>query len=228
MDEIEKILSEGEKETPVPPSGEKSPEDIKNEESAELEKQLENRRKAIDEAKAELRRLRSEIKVAKPEPEVIPKIDFEDPNSKAWDGHIRSSVDPLRQELEREKEENRSLALDEFITDFPDLAKTPDKVKILVESYDRLSKGKITEKNVGVIKQYLRKAYNAEFGDEEERRANEERIKKARAESSYSSPAITRGATSYPTQRQAEPHISEDERRILERWDSTLGKMGIK
>ena len=99
MDELEALLAEGDK-TPTPAS-EETQENKKDEEVLKKEQQLANLQKAIAEANTQLKDLRKP-KTQAQEDEEIPKIDMDDPSSKAWNKHINSQVNPLQEELEKE------------------------------------------------------------------------------------------------------------------------------
>ena len=115
MEELDKILSEDETAKAEEEAQKKALEEAakaKSEEEKKLDSEvlkkqelLANVNKAYDEAKAELKKIREAKKVEKPAEEEIPKIDFTDPSSKAWDKHIKENVTPLQEELEKEKDE---------------------------------------------------------------------------------------------------------------------------
>ena len=163
MDEDKKV-GEGEQTPPQP-----SPEEIKEqEELTKKNEQLANVQKAIDDANAELRKVRSQKKQivaeTKPEEQEL-KIDLEDPSAKAWDKHIRQQITPVETELEQEKEEIRSYALREFLADKPSLASKPEKLKELIQEYEALSVGRISGKTKEGVLLYLNKAYASVFHD---------------------------------------------------------------
>jgi len=54
------------------------------------------------------------------------------------------------------------------------------------------------------------------FGAEMERKVN-----KAKADTAFSYPAISRGSTSYPSQKEATEHLSEDDKEVLSKWGMT-------
>lgn len=236
-DELEKLLAEEEKETPAPvsePVKVQEPETTKEDEEA-LKKQehLANLTKALSEATAELNRIREEKRKVKLTPEQleeddIPKIDMDDPSARAWNKHINQRIDPVQKELEKEKEEIRSFALQEFMTDKPALAKNPEKVKELVSVYERIRTA--TERTKEGVLLDLRKAYAAVFHEELLQAARMERVEKARADTFFSDIAVSKGATAY--QKKTEAKVSEpkteEEREIAHRWDKTLSGIGIK
>ena len=236
-DELEKLLlAEDEKETPAPPSEEtQKAEQTKKEDEEVLKKQehLANLNKALSEATAELNRIRGEKRKAKLTPEQleeedIPKIDMDDPSAKAWNRQINQRVSPVEKELEKEKEEIRSFALQEFMADKPSLAKSPEKVKELVAMYERIRTASERTKE-GVLLD-LRKAYAAVFHEELLQAARHDRISQAKADSIFSDIAVSKGATAYQNKsipKDSEPK-TEEERETANRWDRSLEGMGVK
>lgn len=240
MDELEKLLAEEEKETPASSSEEPQKEPQKAEETAKedeevLKKQehLANLNKAVSEANAQLKSIREETRKAKLTPEQladedIPKIDMEDPSAKAWNRHINQRVEPVQKELEKEKEEIRSFALQEFMSDKPSLAKSPEKVKELVATYERIRTA--TERTKEGVLLDLRKAYAAVFHEELLQAARQERVSQAKADSIFSDIAVSKGATAYQNKtipKPSEPK-TEEEREIARQWDKSLENIGIK
>lgn len=225
MTELEKIIGT-EKETPKEPSAEvtqtQAPE--KTEEETKKEEHLANLNKAIAESTENLRKLRTEVKTARPitTEEELPVIDLEDPSAKAWDKRIRESVSPVQAELEMEKEEVRTSALRDFLSDRPALARNPEKLKQLVSEYEVLSKGKISEKTKEGVLLYLDKAYASTFHEEILNAAREGRVNGAKAESAFSDIAVDRGTTSYRNQQDvSKRQLTQEERDILARWGQT-------
>ena len=220
MDELEKLLGE-EKETPASSEGQepekeptKSPEEIKKEE------QLFNLNKAIAQANEELRKKRKEVKEPVIEEE-IPRIDMTDPSAKAWDKHMNEKVNPLSAENEKEKEEVRNYALQQFLSDKPALAKNTEMLKKVMETYKVLAEDKISGKTVEGVLTYLEKAYVAENHEAILAQQRRERISRAQADAIYSDPAVSRGATAYSSERGATPNLSEDDKSILAKWGMT-------
>ena len=107
--ELEKLLADEDKTSAQAledKSKTKSPEEDKAELALKEEERLANIRKAIAEANAELKTIRTATKKEKSgieAEEELPKIDFNDSGSKAWDKHIKDTVNPLQAELEKEK-----------------------------------------------------------------------------------------------------------------------------
>jgi len=208
------------KETEIAPSEETHKEPTKSEEELKKEEQLTNINKAIAEANEKLRKTRQALK--KPEvddEEEIPRIDMNDPSAKAWDKHINERVNPLNTENEKEKEEIRNYALSQFLDDKPELAKDPEKMGKLMETYAVLKEGKISEKTVEGVLTYLEKAYAAEYSTDILTR--QRRIARAQADAIYSDPAVSRGATSYSSERQTMPTYDSEAQAILAKWGMT-------
>jgi hypothetical protein len=196
-----------------------------DEEAQKKAEHLANLQKAIDLANEELKTVRKGIKEVKtqnqPGQEELPQIDKEDPNSKAWLNEIDGKVSPVQQELEQEKQEIRSFALREFLTDKPLLAKDSEKVKQLISTYESLSKGKISEKTKEGVLLYLDKAYAAENHDELLAVAGQKRVDKAKADIAFSDIAISRGAGGYPSQPETDINLSADDLAVLAKWGVT-------
>lgn len=219
-EDIEKIIGDEEPTSPQP-----SPEEqkAKDEELEKKNQQLANVQKAIDQANAELRSIREAKRTAqtKPKEEDEVTIDFTDPSSKAWDKHIQEHVAPVSKELEREKEEIRTFALQEFLQDKPALAASPEKVKELIVEFEALSNGRISGKTKEGVMIYLKKAYASVFHEQLLEEASSERVEKAKLDSAFSDIAISKGATSYGAQKEHSPSLSEDDRAILAKWGMT-------
>ena len=218
MDEV-KV---GEEKT-TPETSEKTPEELSQEkiESDDLrkrEEQLANVNKAIAEANEELRKVREAKRSAKKDDissEEL-KIDLDDPNSKAWDKHIKEKVEPVALELEKEKEEIRTFALQEFLSDKPSLASNPEKIKEVVGVYEKIRTASERTKE-GVVLD-LRKAYAAVFHEQLTEQANKERVDKAKADAAFSDVAINKGSTSYSIPKEANPKLSDDDKAVLAKW----------
>ena len=238
MDDLEKLIAEDEKETPTPPSEPEKVQKVEetkkeDEEVLKKQEQLANLIKAVSEANAELKSIRDEKRKLKLTPEQleeedIPKIDMEDPSARAWNRHIEQKVSPVQKELEKEKEEIRSFALQEFMADKPSLAKSPDKVKELVAIYEKIRTASERTKE-GVLLD-LKKAYAAVFHEEFLQAARQGRVDKAKADSIFSDIAVSKGATAYQnktTLKPSEPK-TEEEQEIVNKWDRTLEGIGIK
>ncbi len=227
MDDIEKIIGD-EKETQAPPSGPTGPQEPVKPEVDELvkkkEEHLANINKAITEGNEELRKLRELKKQQKPSQppagtEQLPEIDFNDPAAKAWGKHIRDELSPVQAELEGEKREIRTFALQQFLADKPSLAKSPEKVKELVGVYDRLRTA--TERTVEGVLLDLNRAYAAINADELLAAARGQRMEKAAADSALADIAVSRGASSYQSPKKPKEVLSEDDKRQLSKWGMT-------
>ena len=202
MDELEKLVSGGEDTTSSGESKTNTPdEQAKSDEITKEAETLENLRRAKAEALEELKTIRKQAKEAKastPEEEVLPKIDFESPDARAWDRHIRGSVDPLSVQLEKEKEEVVGLALNEFLSDKPELAANAEKRKEFIDTYQALATARgITERNKDVVTSVLESAYGSiaykETLDQQRRLA----VSRAKAEAAYNEVATDSGSTTY-------------------------------
>lgn len=125
--------------------------------------------------------------------------------------------------MDKEKDEVRSYALREFLTDKPALAKSPEKVKELIAEYEVLSKGKISEKTKEGVMLYLDKAYASVFHADLLRAARSQRIEQAQADILFSDIAVSKGATAYSSPKEISPEkLSAEEREIVGKWDKSL------
>lgn len=188
----------------------------KDEEVARKEEQLANLNRAIAEANDQLRTARK-AKKQDPEEEELPVIDEKDPSVRAWSKRINETVDPMRSELEKEKEEIQTFALQEFLGDKPALAKNPEKVKELISTFQKIrtSTGRTKE---GILLD-LKKAYAAVFHDQLITAARQSRIEKAEQDILLSDIAVSRGATSYSTPAPKKVPLSADDQKIIDRWE---------
>lgn len=216
MDELDKLLSGDESGDSAQPSEvvesqlqERTPEVLS------AEQKLANLNKAIAEAQSKLKTIRTARKQPVEEDEV-PKIDFEDPTSKAWDKHIRENVNPLQVELEQEREEVRSFALKEFLLDKPNLARNPEKLKELMETYERLHTA--TERNKEGVLRDLQKAYAATYHEELFNSARNQRVEQAEQDMLYSDPGVSRGATAYSGPKESTTRLTREQMDILAKW----------
>lgn len=224
MDELEKIIGSPEKETPPEPSEPKGSPEEKPEvdEVQKKEEHLANVNKAIFEANEELKKLRAAKKAEKaslPETEdELPKIDLTDPSAKAWVKHIGEQVGPLQAELDGERREIRTFALQQFLADKPALSKNPEQVKELVGLYEKIRTA--TERTTEGVLLDLQKAYAALNADELIAAARGQRADKAKAESAFSDIAVSRGASSYqsPKKPNYAAALSEDDKLQLAKW----------
>ena len=224
MDE-KKVGEEIETSTPPlveePPKEEKTEEEILAEETKLKEEHLFNVNKAIDDANEILRTKRREIKDIKKvdDEEILPEIDDTDPSAKAWNKRIKEEVNPVRESLEQEKKEVRSYALREFLADKPLLAKDQTKMNALMDTYERLSQGKISEKTKEGVLIYLEKAYASENQEDLLAAAGQKRIERAMVDTALSAPGVTRGFTaSTPTEADKIPHYTKEDEAIVMKW----------
>jgi len=219
MDDLEKLLAEGEsKPQPALDPETKKVEDQakKDEEVARKEEQLANLNKAIREANDILKKSRKALNNQPEEEEELPKINLDDPSARAWDKHFNEKVRPMQSELDKEKEEIRTFAFQEFLVDKPSLAKNPDKVKELITIYERIKTASERTKE-GVLLD-LKKAYAAVFHEQLILAARQSRLEKAESDILMSDIAVSRGATAYPEKKETLSPLSEEDRDILRRW----------
>lgn len=226
-DELKALL--GEEAVPAPPAEEAKPAEVAPappEEDPQVkakEEQLANLNKAIVEEQERLRKVRKDRKAAKPvdpEEEELPQINFEDPSAKAWDKRIREAAAPANQELEKAKEERRLFALRQFLQDKPSLSKSPEKLKAMMETYDRLKTS--TELTSEGILMDLEKAYAAEHSEELISAARNARIDGARNDAIMSDIGVSRGSSTYSNEKEVQPvRLNEEEKQILARWGMT-------
>lgn len=214
--ELEKLLDGDEKETQKPAS--KTDEEIKSETVRKEEERLANLQKAIAEANAELKSTRKAAKEKGVviEEEELPKIDLTDPSSQAWDKHFSDKVDPLKVEMDKEKEEIRTFALQEFLADKPNISNDPEKLKKIMAMYEKVRTA--SERTVVGVIADLKKAYAAEYADEIIGARRDERIDEARADAIFSDIAVSRGSSSIPTERERTPHLTREDELILAKW----------
>lgn len=179
--------------------------------------------KAKAEALAEISRLRKEKQALKKgkvdEEEELPEINFKDPSAKAWDKHIQGAIQPALSESEKEKAEILETEVQKFLTEKPALAKNPEKVKELMETFESLSSGKITGKVPAKVQEYLVKAYGAITYQEREIADEQARIKQAELDAEFSASAISKGATGYQSPKTTKRKYSEEEKLILAQWE---------
>jgi hypothetical protein len=226
-EELKALL--GEDAEPAPPAEEAKPAEAAPaapEEDPQVkakEEQLANLNKAIAEEQERLRKVRKDRKAVKPvdpEEEELPQINFEDPSAKAWDKRIREATAPANQELERAKEERRLFALRQFLNDKPSLSKSPEKLKAMMETYDRLKTS--TELTSEGILMDLEKAYAAEHSEELISAARNARIDGARQDAIMSDIGVSRGSSTYSNEKEVQPiRLNDEEKAILARWGMT-------
>lgn len=218
-EDLDKILAD---KKGSPASGGKTPEELKAEEIKRKEEHLANLNKAIVEANENLKKARA---AAKPTPaqnadeENLPQIDFSDPSSKAWEKHVNGKVNPIQDELNKEKEEVRTFALKEFLKDKPKLASDPDAIKRVMQTYDKIRTS--SERTREGVLLDLDKAYAAEFHNDILQGRREGRIAEAQGDAIFSDPAVSRGDNSFRTERERTPHLSKDDEIILAKWGLT-------
>lgn len=186
------------------------------------EEQKANLDRAIAEANETLRQRREAAKKAKQgivEEEILPQIDDNDPGSKAWSKRISDTVAPALSQLEKQKDEVRSFALRRFLSDKPALAKSPEKLKELMSTYDRIKTA--TEQTQEGVLLDLGKAYGATFSDELIEAARNRRIDSAKEDMIASDIAIDRGSTTETSTPPAKRQLSAEERKIVEQWEAS-------
>lgn len=192
--------------------------------ASEAEK-LANIKIAVASEEARLREIRKKQKLAKlgvevNEEEELPQIDRKDPSAKAWMKEIDNATLPAKQELEKAKEERRLFTLRKFLGDKPALAKNPEKLKAMMETYERINTS--TELTEEGIMMNLEKAYAAEHYDELINKGRQERIEKAKNDAIFSDPAVSRGSTTYSNDKsKKQREYSDDEKQILAKWGMT-------
>lgn len=214
----DKPKEEPKKEEPKKESLEESPE------AKQKAEHLANLRKAVEDEEARLKEIRKNQKKARlgieiDEEETLPKIDLNDPSSKAWDKHFDKKNAPIQEELEKAKEERRLFTLRQFLSDKPALAKNPEKVKAMMQTYDRLKSS--TELTSEGILMDLERAYAAEHSEELVNLARQTRVENAKNDMILSDPAVTKDSTAY-SKEQPKPRVySDEEKAILARWGTT-------
>lgn len=174
--------------------------------------------KAILEAEEQLKTKRKAKQDIPPE-EVELEIDMNDPGAKAWDKHIKKNVQPLAENLEKEKAEVRQFALKEFLQDKPALANNPEKVKELVDLYDRIKIA--SERNKEGVLLDLNKAFAAIYHEQLINAAKAGKFEKVKEMELFSNPAVDKGATSYVDEKEKMPNLSKEDREILAKWGMT-------
>lgn len=198
----------------------KTSEELKAEETKKAEEHLANIKKAIAEANEDLKKKRAAAKGdGKTAEDDLPKIDDEDPSTKAWDKRFGDRVDPLKRELDQEKEEIRTFALSKFLTDKPNLAKNPEALKKVMETYEKIRTS--SERTQEGVLLDLGRAYAAEFHSDILKRAAEGRLEEAQGDAIFSDPAVSRGDNSFRREREDVPHLTKDDELILAKWGLT-------
>lgn len=199
----------------------KTPEELKAEETKKAEEHLANIKKAIAEANDELKKKRAAAKDdgKGAADEDLPKIDDTDPSTKAWDKRFGDRVDPLKRELDQEKEEIRTFALREFLKDKPNLAKDVEALKRVMQTYDKIKTSSERTKE-GVLND-LDRAYAAEYHQDILQNRREGRIAEAQGDAIFSDPAVSRGDNSFRKEREDVPHLDKEDELILAKWGLT-------
>ncbi len=209
-------------ETVVPPKVEPTPQE-ENPEVKQKAEHLANINIAIAEETEKLRKVRENQRRAKlgldPLEDELPQIDLKDPSSKAWNKRIEDATAPANRELEKAKEERRLFTLRQFLSDKPALAKNPEKIKAMMETYDRLKTS--TELTSEGITMDLEKAYAAEHSEELVNLARQGRVETARNDAILADPAVTKDSTSYSKEQPKQRTYSEEEKSILIKWGMT-------
>lgn len=218
LEEKKEIKLEVKTEVKPPVSPEESPE------AKAKAEHLANLNKAVEAETERLRKIREDQKRAKlglpPEEDELPVIDKKDPSSKAWMKEIAEASRPAQQELEKAKDERRAYTLRQFLSDKPSLAKNPEKIKAMMETYDRLKTS--TELTNEGIMMDLEKAYAAEFHDELISAARQSRVEGAMNDALFSDIAVSRGSTTHSNSKTSTPKVySEDEKAVLAKWGMT-------
>ena len=226
MDDLEKIIGVEEKETPAtssePSETTGSAEKPEVDELRKKEEHLANVNKAIAQANEELRKLRTAKKTVRLQSqegeEELPKIDLEDPSAKAWDKRIQDTVNPVQAELDSEKREIRTFALQQFLADKPALSRDPNKVSELVGLYEKIRTA--TERTTEGVLMDLQRAYAALNADELIAAARGQRFEKVKADSAFSDIAVSRGASSYqsPKKPNFAANLTDEDKLQLVKW----------
>jgi hypothetical protein len=221
MEELDKILSQdetarAEEETQKKALEAKAEEEKKQDDPVQKkQEQLKNLETAISQANEELRKLRESKKEVKEEE--IPKIDDNDPSSKAWTKRINETVAPVKTELDQEKSEIFNFSIKKFLTDKLALAGDGEKLKEFIGVYEKIkSNSGRTQEGVTLD---LEKAFAATYAEELISQARESEVWKAEGNAMFSEPAISRGSTSYfqekPDYNSALKGITEDDKQHI-------------
>lgn len=226
MDDIDKVINgEKEKETPAQPT-----ESEKTQEQKTEEEEIEKRKQQIvdlDAAKgsleAEVQRLRTEKRELAKKPkegdDEVPQIDDNDPSAKAWNKRINETVTPVQKQVDQARAEIRQFAFDRFLADKPSLAKSPEKIKELMATYEKIRTA--SEATTEGVLLDLDKAYAATFHKELLEVARQGRVDNAKNDAIFSDIAVSRGSTAYPTPKAGATKLSDEDKLILSRWGMT-------
>ena len=228
MEELDKLLAATPEEETQKKASEAKAEEEKKQVDPEIQKKLEqkaNLERAIAAANEELRKKREEIKAAtKPVEEEIPKIDMADPGAKAWDKHINEKVNPVQAMMEKENEEVFNFTFKRWLADKPALAADPEKMKEFIGNFERnrVNTGRTQEG----VEQDLDRAYAVTYADLLLSREREQSVRKAEGISLFSEPAVSRGSTSYfsekPTYNDIISNLSQGDRDVIARMGITV------
>lgn len=231
MDDIAKE-EKGEEQKKPEGEPEAKPEPPKIDPEVEKKAQVDALEAAKISLEAEVQRLRTEKRELKkapekePEVEQIPVIDDTDPSAKAWTKRINETFSPVQKQVEQARTEVRQFAFDKFLADKPSLAKSPDKIKELMATYEKIRTA--SESTTEGVLLDLDKAYAATFHKELLDAARQGRIDDAKNSALFSDIAVSRGSTTYPSPKAPAIKLSDDEKAVLAKWgmtESDWGKM---
>jgi len=212
MDDIDNLINGEKKEdTTVPPKEpEKTPEQIaQDEELAKKKQQVADLDAAKVSLETEVQRLRTEKRDLKKAP----------PKEGAWNNRIKESVGPVQTQMEQARAEVRQFAFDRFLSDKPSLAKSPEKIKELMQTYEKIRTA--SESTPEGVLLDLDKAYAATFHKELFEVARQGRVENAKNDALFSDIAVSRGSTAYPTLKTGAVKLSDEDKAILARWNMT-------
>lgn len=224
MEDLDKLLAadpeaEAQKKASEAEASAKAEED-KKQIDPEIQKREEHKAnldKAIAEGKRQLEEIRAAKKAEVKTEEEIPKIDMNDPGSKAWDKHIREQVNPLQSQIEKENEEVFNFTFKRWLSDKPALAADPDKMKEFISNYERNKTN--TGRTQEGVEEDLDKAYAVTYAELLLSRERDTSRRKAEGLALFSEPGVSRGATSYfqekPDYASKIASISDDDRAII-------------
>lgn len=215
------VVAPAESGAPIKPSDEEV-------RKAQLQKDLAELEAAKVAANTELQKIRADKREAKkqqPKPAPVPEaeeekvIDETDPDAKAWIKKIQTTVSPVAEELEKEKAEIRSFSISKFLEDKPSLAKNPEKLKELMQFYERSHTA--SERTVEGVLVDLDRAYAAVYHKELLDAARQGRVDNARKDAIFSDIAVSRGSTGYSAPQETARVYTDDEKAILARWEQS-------
>ncbi len=219
-------------------SGPKNPDPVKPSDEevkkALLQKDIAELEAAKVAANTELQNIRAEKRAEKKDKQTpAPKaeedeveIDDTSPATKAWMKRIQSTVSPVAEELEKEKQEIRSFAISKFLESKPSLAKNPEKLKELMSVYERSHTA--SERTVEGVLVDLEKSYAYTHSTELFVAARQARVDDAKRNAIFSDIAISRGATDYSSPKEEKKTYSDEEKAILSKWEQSSAFPKIK